>query len=121
MHQRIPRILFWAPRILCILFAVFLSMFALDIFGNGLSFWQTVLGLLIHLIPVYIVVLVLVIAWRWEWVGAMGFAALAILYLVVSWGRFHWSAYAAISGPLVLIAILFLVNWILKARTQPQR
>jgi hypothetical protein len=96
------------------LFAVFLSVFALDVFGANHGFWQTLLALLIHLGPVYIVILVLAIAWRWEWVGAVSFIALALFYLAWSWGRFHWSAYAAISGTLFLIGLLFLLNWIFR-------
>ena len=104
--------LFWTPRIIGILFAVFLSLFALDVFGEDRSFWETALALLIHLIPVYVVVLALVLAWRWAWVGAVVFTALAVLYVILAWGRFHWSAYAVISGPLVLLGVLFLFNWI---------
>ena len=60
MNTSVKRVLFWTPRILCILFAIFLSLFALDVFGEGLGFWKTILALLIHLVPVYIVVIVLV-------------------------------------------------------------
>jgi hypothetical protein len=118
MHTTMKRVLFWTPRILCILFAVFLSLFALDVFGEGLGFWESMLALLIHLVPVYIVVIVLVVAWRWEWVGAVLFTALAVFYVVWAWGRFHWSAYVAISGPLVLLGVLFLFNWIYRAQLQ---
>ena len=116
MNTSIKRTLFWTPRALCILFAMFLSFFALDVFSEGYGFWETILALLIHLIPVYIVVIVLVIAWRWEWIGAILFFALALFYLVWSWGRFHWSAYLVISGPLVLLGVLFLFNWIYKTQ-----
>jgi hypothetical protein len=115
MNANIKRILFWAPRILCILFAMFLSLFALDVFAGG-GFWETLLALLIHLIPVYIVIIVLVVAWRWEWVGAILFAALAVFYVVSTWGRVHWSAHVTISGSLALIAVLFLLNWIYRAQ-----
>jgi|TARA_Y100000310_G_scaffold327633_1_gene394297 lysylphosphatidylglycerol synthetase-like protein (DUF2156 family) len=104
--------LFWTPRVLCILFAIFLSIFAADVFGEGRGFWETVLALLMHLTPSGMLLIVLAIAWRWEWVGAVVFLALAVLYLIFAWARqFHWSAYVAISGPLLLIGILFLVNW----------
>jgi len=112
MNTSIKRALFWTPRILCILFAMFLSLFALDVFSEGHGFGETILALLMHLIPVYIVVIVLVIAWRWEWVGAILFNTLAVFYVVWAWGRFHWSAYLGISGPLVLVGVLFLFNWI---------
>jgi hypothetical protein len=116
MNSKMKRVLFWTPRILCILFAIFLSLFALDVFGEGLSVWGTILALLIHLVPVYIVLIVSVIAWRWEWAGAVLFTALAALYVVLAWGQFHWSVYAGISGPLVLIGALFLFNWLYRAQ-----
>jgi len=71
MNKTTKRVLFWGPRILCILFAVFVSLFALDVFGEGFGFWQTIIALVMHLIPTYVVVIALVIAWRWEWVGTI--------------------------------------------------
>ena len=104
-------LLFWAPRVICIMFAIFLSLFALDVFKEGLGFWKTVLALLIHLIPVYIVGVVLAIAWRWEWVGALGFGGLALWYAWGVWRR-HPDWVVTIAGPLLVIAVLFLVNWL---------
>lgn len=113
MNTSTKRVVFWAPRVLGILFALFLSMFALDVFSEGYGFWETILALLIHLVPTYIVVIALVIAWRWEWVGAILFIALASFYLIGS-RRLDWSL--VISGPLFLIGVLFLFNWIYRAR-----
>jgi hypothetical protein len=110
------RVLFWTPRVLGILFAIFLSGFALDVFSEGYGFWQTIGALLLHLVPVYIVVIVLVIAWRWEWVGAILFTALAVFYVIWMWGRFPLVTYLSISGPLVLIGVLFLSNWIYRVQ-----
>ena len=115
INTRVKRALFWTPRVLCIIFAVFLSLFALDVFGEGRGFWETALALLIHLVPVYLVVVALVIAWRWEWIGAILFVALALFYLLWFWGRFHWSAYLVISGSLFMLGVLFLLNWIFRA------
>jgi len=122
MNTSTKRVLFWTPRVLCILFAMFLSIFALDVFSEGHGFGETILALLIHLIPVYIVVIILIVAWRWEWVGAILFNALAVFFVVWAWGRFHgnWSqlgsVYLMISGPLVLVGVLFLFNWIYRAQ-----
>ena len=54
----------------------------------------------------------LALAWRRGWVGAVVFPALGIAYLVVAWGRFHWSAYAVIAGPLFVLGALFLAGWL---------
>ena len=116
MKESTKHWLFWTPRILCILFAGFLSIFAADVFGEHYGFWKTILALVMHLIPTWIILIVLVVSWRREWVGGTLFIALGALYLIWSWGRFHWSAYLAISGPLLLIGVLFWVNWLHRAQ-----
>jgi len=112
MKTPLKRLLFWTPRILCLLFAAFISLFAADVFNEGRGFWRTILALLIHLIPTWIVLAVLFLAWRREWVGGLLFGALGAAYLIQAWGRFHWSAYLCISGPLFLVGVLFFLNWI---------
>ncbi len=114
------KLLFWCPRILCLLFALFLSLFALDVFGEHYGFWKTILALFMHLIPTWIVLVVLVLSWRWAWIGGVLFPALGALYLITAWGRFHWSAYVGISGPLFLLGLLFLSNWWYRADLQQQ-
>jgi hypothetical protein len=112
MSARSKRLLFWTPRVLCILFAGFVSLFALDVFGEGYGFWETILALLIHLVPTYVVLILLAIAWRWEWVGAILFGALGVWYILMTRGRFPWTTYLMMSGPLFLIGVLFLLNWV---------
>ena len=111
MNSYSRKILFWTPRALTIAFAGFLSLFALDVFGEGYGIWKTLLALAIHLVPVYIVLGLLALAWKWEWVGAAGFAALAIWYAKGNW-RHHPSWVATIAAPMLLIAALFLANWL---------
>ena len=64
MKKPVKRVVFWTPRILCILFAVFVSLFALDVFGEGYDFWETIVALVMHLIPTGIILISLAIAWR---------------------------------------------------------
>lgn len=113
--------LFWTPRILCLLFAAFLSVFALDVFDEGYGFWKTILALLVHLIPTWIILIVLAISWRWEWVGAILFTALGVLYPVLFWGRFVWYVYLFMSGPLFAVGGLFLVNWFFRRELPARR
>jgi hypothetical protein len=110
MTRTAKRLLFWLPRGLCVLFALFISMFAMDVFGAGYGFPKILLAVLMHMIPTLLLVAVLVVAWRWEWVGAVLFTALAVFYTATSWSRFGWSACALISGPLLVLGILFLFN-----------
>ena len=111
MKGPIKKLLFWTPRIMTILFAVFISLFALDVFGPGQSLGEMLLGFLIHLIPTYLIVIALVIAWRWEWVGAILFVGLGLLYIL--WMRgMPWPAYLVLSGTSCLIGLLFLASWL---------
>jgi len=111
MNITSKRLLFWTPRAISIAFAIFLSMFALDVFSEGYGFWKTLLALSIHLVPAFSVLVVLAIAWRWEWIGAAGFAGLAMWYAKGVWRR-HPDWVVAIAGPMLLIAVLFLANWL---------
>lgn len=111
MNSIAKKSLYWTPRLLCIAFALFLSLFALDVFDEHQG-WDIVVALLIHLVPVYLVVGVLALAWRWEWIGAVLFTGLGIFYIVWTWGKFHWLAPICISGPLFLIGGLFLLGWV---------
>ena len=110
--MKTSRWLFWTPRILCLLFAGFISMFALDVFQENHGFWNTTIALLMHLIPTGILLLVLAVSWRWEWIGALIFNALGAFYVTAFWGRFPWQTYLVIAGPLMLIGALFLLGWV---------
>lgn len=110
MKSHLQPVLFWTPRVLCLLFAAFISLFALDVFEESHGFWQTALALLMHLIPTAILLALLAVSWRWEWVGGVVFPTLGVIYLVAFWGRFNWSAYALIAGPLFLVGALFLLS-----------
>lgn len=116
MNAGTKRALFWTPRILCILFAVFVSMSATDVFDEGYGFWKTVIAFLVHLIPTYIIIIALVVAWHREWIGAILFIGLAMFYLVWAWDRFTWIIYLVMSGPLFLVGVLFLVNWLYRVK-----
>lgn len=109
-------LLFWTPRVLCILAILFVSIFALDAFDPKLSFSQQILGFLIHLTPVYILIALLVVAWRWELVGgllltAFGMVASPFLF-VMNYQRTQsvWVGVlvvACISLPFIVVGLLF--------------
>jgi len=122
--KRTSRLLYWTPRILAILFLVFLAIFSLDIFDMKLGFWGTILGLFMHNLPVFVLLIVLIISWTYEIVGGIGFIFAGILYIIgliirMSMAEFRgygflWSL--TIAGPAILIGVLFLICWKKKKR-----
>ena len=115
MSSTTSKVLFWAPRLLCIAFIVFLSLFALDAFSEFHGFWLVTAALLIHLIPSFIVAIVLALAWKWEWVGGVCFCAAATYYAMTNLRHPNWIL--SISGPLFMVAALFLVTWLSRVRS----
>jgi len=118
MNKNLRSILLWTPRIAGILFILFLSLFALDVFDMGLGFWGTLLALFMHLIPSIILTIALALAWKWEWVGALAFLGWPAWYLITARG-FHWSVYVIIAGIPALIGLLFLVGWLWRGKVRP--
>ena len=122
MSRSAARLLFWSPRILAIAFAIFIGLFALEAFNEVHGVWRTALAFSIDLVPALILVAVLVAAWRWEWIGAVVFGLLAAWYSWTALHRhFHWSIFLAIPLPLLVIAGLFLANWMERAKLRTAR
>ena len=118
MKKTSATLLLWAPRIAGILVAAFLGLFALDAF-EGRSFVAALPAFAIHLLPSFLVLAVVAAAWKFEWIGAVAFLGLAVLYAVMVRGRIDWIA--VISGPLLLVAVLFLVSWMRHAQLRAAR
>lgn len=117
--RKVSKFVYWTPRILSIIFIAFLALFSLDIFGNGYTFWQTVVGLLMHNIPSIVLLIVLLISWKHEIVGGITFIIASFAYIALQTLRYQFEWYMIswsliIAGPAFLIGILFLVNWFKK-------
>lgn len=113
MNPAIKKTILWTPRIAGILFTLFISIFALDIFDMQLTVWETIQGLFMHLLPTFALTIALILAWRREWIGAVGFVGFALWYLLSARG-FNWTIYALLAGIPLGIGILFSANWIIK-------
>ena len=117
------KFIYWTPRILCILFLLFLTIFSLDVFDENLGFWGTILGLFMHNIPVFTLAIVLWISWYYEIVGGIVFILAGISFIILTVVReAHDPWYIAlavsliIAVPAFLIGILFLVGWFKKRK-----
>lgn len=114
------KVVYWLPRILSIMFVLFLMLFSFDVFGQGMSWWQVAVAFFMHNIPAMLLALIVWISWKYEIVGAIGFIAAGFAYialLVISgisnnqfeWYMLSWSM--TIAGPAFGVGALFFLNW----------
>jgi len=111
MSKTLRQILFWTPRILGILFTLFVGMFSLDVFEMGGGFWAILGGFIVHNIPTLILLAALVLGWRWEWVGAIGFFTAGLWFLRMA-NAGEWGFVLMFVGIPILVAVLFLAGWV---------
>lgn len=119
VKKRVGRFVYWTPRIVSILFILFLALFSLDVFDSCSGVFECVLGLFMHNIPSLVLLIIVLIAWKREIVGAYAFAIAGLLYI----GNMVWNALSnpaqwymlsysvIIAGPAFLIAWLYWLNW----------
>lgn len=110
------KFIYWTPRILGIMFVIFLMIFSLDVFEPGLTVWQIAIGLFIHNIPALFLLVMLIISWKHEIVGGVTFILAGFLYILLlamnpkfEWYMLSWSV--TIAGPAFLVGTLFTINW----------
>lgn len=126
-------ILYWTPRVLTILFTAFLALFALDVFGEDYTFWETLVALFMHLIPNFLLIILLVIAWKWERVGGVLFIGLGLLFMVWFGGidvltrntaagfrAENWFGGLLVPGFVALVGVLFLLDQAYRKRHPAQ-
>lgn len=119
VKNKISNSLYLSPRILSILFLLFLTIFSFDVFDSCNSFLTCLLGLFIHNIPVFILAILLWISWKHEIVGAITFIFAGLLYILqmaynafkYTGGWYMLSYSLIIAGPAFFIAYLFWLNW----------
>ena len=114
------KVIFWTPRILCILAILFISMFALDAFQPDLTIWQQLGNFFMHLIPSFILLAILLVAWKWELIGGGIFIVIALIMTPVIYihnynmnGSVWMSLWviAMITFPFFLIGLLFILDY----------
>ena len=120
MKRKVNNFIYWTPRILSLVFILFLMLFSLDVFSSELNFWQTALALLIHNIPALILLIILIISWKYEIVGGIGFILAGLSYIVILMTN-QFEGYMLfwilqISGIAFLIGILFIISWFKKKK-----
>ena len=110
--QSAIRIIQWSARIVAIAFIIFISMFALDVFGQK----DWLLALLIHLVPSYILVFLTVVAWKNDLLGGVLFIIGGIIFIGIS----RFEGYV-IYIPAIVLGVLFLLAGWLKRMDEQRR
>jgi hypothetical protein len=111
ISPRSAKVFYWAPRLAAIVIIFFVSLFSLDVFGEGGTLLQQLGAFIIHSLPSIFLILLLVAAWRRPAIGFVAFllAGLFFLRFVIS-GR-SLGHFLLFSGPLLLISALFYAGW----------
>jgi hypothetical protein len=113
VEQQRKTALYWAPRALGMGTALFLAIFALDVFGEGYRLGELLIALFMHLIPSLLILVLLVISWRWERIGGFLYILLGVIYIIWFWHPARRLSSLIISSPLFLTGGLFLFHaWI---------
>jgi len=102
------KFLYWAPRILSISLAVFISIFALDVFDGEYSGWRLALAFIIHLLPTIVTAIFIAIAWKWEKIGGWFFLGLGLAFIYI--GGFEPMAIFIVTLPLLITGAMFLLH-----------
>lgn len=121
LTPRLAKLIYWMPRLAGIAIIFFISLFALDVFEEGYTIGQMLVGFFMHMLPSIALTIVLVLAWRWEWVGFLAFLGAAGIFstLVTRSPQDGFGLLLIFAGPLLVIALLFGLNWRWHAELHP--
>lgn len=113
------KILFWTPRILCILAILFVISFSFDVFEIEAPLGRQLIGFLIHNVPALVLAGLLVIAWKWDLVGGIVFILFPLLaaFSLTSFFTRNFGA-LVLCAPFLIAGLLFLWYWWLYKRGQ---
>ncbi|MFC2106677.1 hypothetical protein ACFLS0_08010 [Candidatus Bipolaricaulota bacterium] len=105
-------VLLWTPRVLAMALALFLAMFAMDVFLEGKDYWETSGDFVKHLIPSLCVIAILAIGWHR--------LVLAIAYFVALTGWKHLPESLILTLPPLGISITFYARMRLMKDSRPK-
>lgn len=104
----LPDIIRWFARVLAILLIVFMFLFTLDA--------GSLLGWLIHTIPILFLIAALYFSWRFPCYGGIAFLVLAMLATVFFDLYMSLAAFLSVGLPVYLIGVLFIGEYFLRKK-----
>lgn len=100
----------WFPRMVVALYAIFISLFALDAFSAGGTIWQKLGGFLMHLIPTAVTIIFLLVAWRHRMLGGLLFVIWGLVVTIHFGTHRTVPLFLTFSIPLLLSGFLFIFS-----------
>lgn len=94
-----------------VLYALALLVFALDVFNKEQSISQTFSDVFLHLIPTVVVFLFVFVGYKNPLIGAIICLVSALIYIISGWSNMHWTAHVVIAGPLLVLSILYIMDY----------
>jgi hypothetical protein len=106
--------IFWVLRGFLLLVGLFFMLFSFDVFSENISFWQKVVGFLIHNVFAFFIFGVLYVAWKSEHYAGFLLIVMSICMVFFFGGPtgIREGTWMMIGLPF-LVGILFLVNYYL--------
>ena len=115
-----PSKFIWLPRILAILFLLFLMLFSFDVFDMPGSLLEKIGGFIIHSLPSIILAVILILFWNNPLRSGIAFLVYTVLFnLAFKFILQGWDIFVFLSLPLLLISALFLAAHRMQSRTLP--
>lgn len=101
--------LMWIPRVLSIVFVLFLSLFALDAFSGSAPFLEKLGGFLIHLAPTFVLLAIVVLSWRYPVFGGVALIVAGAVFAFSFDTRMDPVAFLTISLPPIVVGAMFII------------
>ena len=109
--------LHYCPRILSILFCLFIMMFSFDVFEGNSSIFEMLVGFIMHNLPVFGMAIITFFAWKNDLVGTIGFILIGLFFFFLvssnmsNEGGIMNPAVFIITLPALLISALYFINF----------
>jgi len=106
--------LFLTPRLLALLIAIFLEIFAFGIFDVIIPFEKKFGIFMIHSIPSLLLLTATLISWKNSLYGIISFSLLLIVFSMYFSTPYDTTLFLVISVPLMIIVALYAIDHFLK-------
>ena len=97
------KLLVWIPRVITLIFIIFISMFAFD--EKFISF-----GFLMHMLPTLLLIGLLIIAWNWATLGGLILLVFGIISIFFFRTYEDPIVFLIVSFPIFVVGILFILS-----------